>query len=495
MPKASTPAVMPDDGSAPGKTASLRANELSLSDSTVVAVSSVAPTYSSAASLSLLFVAVAYAGPAVIIASFIPVLFIAVAYFYLNRRDPNCGASYAWISKLVGPDIGWFNGWVQLAASVLFCVAAPLLAGSYTLQFFHSIGWISATTAGNTWLTAGLGALWLAVITFITVYGVRSTANTQWVALMIQSGVLLLASVWGIVKVALRHPPGSTGFRWSWFSPLSIHGYQGLAAGAVLGLFFFWGWDTSVNLNEESKASTRTPGEACIISMFLLLFIFLLNIVAAQMLIPSKQLAGQGTNLLFYFSVQAAGRWLGYLMIIAVLASTVADTQTTLLPASRLSLSMARDGVYPPVFGKVQGDFQTPMLGTLILAGLCLIGIFLRAVSPTVNTLFGNLIDDIGVLVAFYYGATGIACAWAYRKVMTKNTWFFFTGVLLPFLSGLFCFWVGYEVIKQAGASASGVLVALGLGIPLVLIARRTSHSDFFHRPATAYDSIEPSQA
>ncbi len=48
--------------------------------------------------------AVAYAGPAVIIVSFVPMLFIAIAYFYLNRRDPNCGASYAWISKLVGPD-------------------------------------------------------------------------------------------------------------------------------------------------------------------------------------------------------------------------------------------------------------------------------------------------------------------------------------------------------------------------------------------------------
>ncbi len=262
----------------------------------------------------------------------------------------------------------------------------------------------------------------------------------------------------------------------------------------VLGLFLYWGWDTSVNLNEESKGSTKTPGEACIISMFLLLFIFCLNIVAAQMLIPSSQLAGQGPNLLFYFSEQVGGRWLGYLMIFAVLASTVADTQTTLLPASRLTLSMARDGVFPPAFKKVQGSFQTPMIGTLILAGLCLFGIFLRAVSPAINTGYGNLIADIGVLVAFYYGATGIACAWAYRKVMLTNTRFFFVGVLLPFLSGIFCFWVGYEVIKQSGAAASAsVLVTMALGVPLIFVARYATHSDFFHCPAIAYDSIEPS--
>jgi len=116
-------------------------------------------------------------------------------------------------------------------------------------------------------------------------------------------------------------------------------------------------------------------------------------------------------------------------MIFVVLSSTVADTQTTLLPASRLTLSMARDGVYPPVFGKLQGRFQTPMIGTLILAGVCLFGILLRTVSAAINTGYGNLIADIGVLVAFYYGATGLTCAWAsaccsrYSRAPSASGW------------------------------------------------------------------------
>ncbi len=126
----------------------------------------------------------------------------------------------------------------------------------------------------------------------------------------------------------------------------------------------------------------------------------------------------------------------------------------------------------------------------------CLSGIFLRTVSPAINTGYGNLIADIGVLVAFYYGAAGIACAWAYRKVMLTNTRFFFTGVLLPFLSGAFCFWVGYEVIRQSGAAASAsVLVAMALGVPLIFLARHATHSDFFHRGTIAYHSIEPPPA
>jgi len=79
-------------------------------------------------------------------------------------------------------------------------------------------------------------------------------------------------------------------------------------------------------------------------------------------------------------------------------------------------------------------------------------------------------------------------------EVMLTNTRFFFTGVLLPFLSGAFCFWVGYEVIKQSGTAASAsVLVAMALGVPLIFVARLTTHSDFFRRGTIAYHSIEPS--
>ncbi len=116
------------------------------------------------------------------------------------------------------------------------------------------------------------------------------------------------------------------------------------------------------------------------------------------------------------------------------------------------------------------------------------------SVLTSAGSGYGNLIADIGVLIAFYYGATGLTCGWSYRKVMLSNTRFFFVGVLLPFLSGIFCFWVGYEVIKQSDAAASAsVLVAMALGVPLVFVARYATHSDFFRRGTIAYDSIEPS--
>jgi hypothetical protein len=221
----------------------------------------------------------------------------------------------------------------------------------------------------------------------------------------------------------------------------------------VLGLFLFWGWDTAVNLNEESKDGSKTPGRAVIISMFFLDFIFVLNIVAAQMLLPEKELANQGANLLFYFSQRVGGQAFGYLMIFAVLIST---------------------------FSEIDRKTQTPLIGTLIIATLTLLGIISAHRLSHRQRRLRSIINDIGVLVAVYYGATGIACAWAYRTVMFTSAGFFVSAILLPFLAGLFCFWVGYEVVRQSGLAASvDVLVVLVLGISLVWGPQRFTRGDF----------------
>ena len=471
----------------------LRADELNLFDSTAVAVSSVAPAYSLASTLGLIFavVGVGYFGPAVMLVSFVPVTFIAVAYFHLNRRQPDAGASYAWLSHTVSPYVGWFNGWVQIATSVLFCVSAPLLAGSYSLQLFKSLGWIGDSAASSIWWTAIIGALFLSLVTFICIYGIRWTTNFQWVLVMIEYIAVLVFSVGGIIKVIASHPKGSSGFHLNWFWPGHIGGYTALAGGVALAVFFFWGWDTSLNLSEESKTSSKTPGQAGIISMFLLLFVFVLNFVAVEMLVPQAEIIKQGPNVLFYFGEQFAGHWAGYVMIFAVITSTVATTQTTLLPAARISFSMARDGVFPKIFSSVHAKFLTPAVGTLVLSFVALFGILLTTGSTSVNQVFTYLISDIGVLVAFYYGATGLACAWAFRKAAFEKTSFFFMGILFPAISGLFMFWVGFEVVRGSwGRPVVPIFVIFGLGVPLVILAKIRHKGTFFSTKPIAYETI-----
>lgn len=477
--------------------AQLLHDELNLFDATAVAVSSVAPAYSLASTISYVFIiaGIGLAAPSVIVLSFIPVMFIALSYFHLNRRNPNCGASYSWLSQVVHPTVGWFNGWIQIAASVLFCTTAPLLAGGYTLQFLHSaFNAVSAASITNSKDIALVAALWLALVTFICIYGIRWTTNAQWIMVIIEYTVVVVFSVGGIIKVLVSHPTHSIGFSAGWLDPFHIHGWTAVAGGLALGVFFFWGWDTALNLNEESKDSSRIPGRAGLISMWLLLFIFVLNFVAAQMLLGPKAVGAQGTQVLFYFGQQFAGSWASYVMIFAVLSSTVATTQTTLLPAARITLAMARDGVFPKIFGAISGRFQTPAVGTLILSFISLFGILLTTFSTSSNNVFAHLISNIGVLVAFYYGITGLGCAWAFRKTLGQGFRANLTMIFLPLIGGLALLYVSFQVIKSGGSTAYPDIIVLVSGVPLLLIAMamKRGKGGFFQQPLVSYDTVEP---
>ena len=329
------------------------------------------------------------------------------------------------------------------------------------------------------------------MVTVICVAGIRWTSNLQWVLLGVEYAAVVVLSVWGIVKAAVSHPAGATPFHWAWLSPFSIGGVGALASGLVLGVFFFWGWDTATNLNEESRERTKTPGRAGVIAMFLLLFIFLLNIVAAQMLLPAKVWSSSNGTILFVFAQRAAGNWASYLMVAAVLSSTVATTQTTLLPAARIALSMAREGVLPHRLATIQGSRRTPVVATLVLATLGMVGIVLIPTVHSVSDLLNDLVSNIGVLVAYYYGITGLTCAWAYRKVAFVRLRFFLTGFLLPAVGGLALLAVGGVVIAQAGWSgARADIITLVLGVPLAFVARWGSTGDYFRRGRVAYADI-----
>ncbi len=91
-------------GSEPGGKG-LKADAIGYLTNLVISVASVAPAYSLAATLGFI-VAIDGMGvhaPAVMIVSFIPMLLIAAAYNYMNRADPDCGTSFTWVTRAMGP--------------------------------------------------------------------------------------------------------------------------------------------------------------------------------------------------------------------------------------------------------------------------------------------------------------------------------------------------------------------------------------------------------
>ncbi len=417
----------------------LRKSALGLWDDVIIAVSSTAPAYSIATTLAALAAAVALAGPAAIWLGFLPVTGIAIAYYYMNRADPNCGAAYTWASKALHPIIGFTNGWVVIVTDLLFMSFAGPQAGLALLQLFNAWGLTSlgpiTLDSANQVDQVVFGVLFLALVTYMVVVGIQVAARFQWVLLSIEYLVVLGFSIIGLFK------GGGSQFSLSWLSPLSMGGLGGIAAGVVISVFFYWGWDTAANINEETVDSNENPGRAGILGMIALLLLFMLACISIQMVLTPKEISDNAATTLTAFANKLVGPYWGSLAILAFLSSTVATLQTTLLPSVRTAYSMGRDGMLGRVWAIVSPRWKTPWVGTLIMGTLAgLIAVLSLRLGNSLGAIVSSGVTSIGLLVAWYYGWTGIACTVYYRHALSKSLYGLVFAGIVPVLSAVSLF-------------------------------------------------------
>ena len=98
----------------------------------VIGVASTAPGYSLAATLGFVVAAVGFQSPAVLWLAFVPMLCVATAYLYMNKADPDCGTTFSWVGKAMGPWIGWIAGWAIIVADIIVMANLAQIAGLYS---------------------------------------------------------------------------------------------------------------------------------------------------------------------------------------------------------------------------------------------------------------------------------------------------------------------------------------------------------------------------
>src|SRR5213595_2359246 len=242
----------------------LKSGALGLISTTVIATASVAPAYSIAATLVFVVGAVALQAPAVSVLAFVPMLLTSIGYSELNKADPDCGTTFTWATRAFGPKTGWFGGWAIVAADVLVMASLAQVASRYVFVLLGAIIWI----------------ILMAAICYV---GIEVSANFQKILLGIELTMLFVLSIVALVKVGSGHaPPGHLTPSISWLNPFHISSFSAFASGIILMVFIYWGWDTAVAVNEETKDKTRTPGLAAILSTIILLVTYALVIFSMQ---------------------------------------------------------------------------------------------------------------------------------------------------------------------------------------------------------------------
>jgi len=471
----------------------LKKDAITFSDGLTIALASTAPAYSLAAVIGSIVVIVGFQAPAALVLSFVPMFFIAAAFYYMNRADQDCGTSFSWVTRAIGPQSGWISGWA-------ICVTGILVIGSLAdvaaYSFFDLIG---AESLVESKLAVTLLALAIiALMTTICVLGTELSANLQKFLMILQIGPLLLFAGVAIFKViAGDAPPAAVDPSFSWFNPFEIGSGGALTGALLLGVFIYWGWESAVNLNEETEGEATAPGLAGLISTVLLLITYL---GVATALVAWKGAAGaakfdDNEAILSNYATSVLGEPLGSLVLLAVVVSALASTQTTILPASRTSLSMARAEAMPAALGEVSKRFFTPIVSTVAIGVLAVVW-YLPSKLISENFLFDSL-SALALMIAFYYAFTGIACVVYYRRELTKSVKnFLFVGVAPAIGSILLGFLFFKALIDYAdpensytGASWFGfappAVIGVGfiaLGVVLLAAWRHHRRQPFFLR-------------
>jgi amino acid transporter len=443
----------------------LKSNAIGYVSNIVISVASTAPAYSLAATLGFIVAdkGVTTHAPGVLLASFVPMLLISLAYRYLNKADPDAGTSFAWTTRAFGPTFGWLNGWAVFLADVLVMASLGYIAATYTYLLFE---WHYGET--HVWVALVGCILWIWLMTWICHRGIELSARVQQLLLTFEFVMLMIFAIVALVDVysgnAAAHSIKPT---LDWFNPFAIN-FGDLVVAMLLGIFIYWGWDSGVAVNEESEDSNEGPGRAAVVSTVLLVLIYLLVSAGAQAYHGTGFISNEenASDVLHALGKGVLGSVGVRFLIVAVLTSAAASTQTTILPTARTTLSMAKWGAIPSVIGRVHPRFLTPTVSTWGFGILSVaVAVPLILISETVLEL---AVVALGIPVCFYYGSTGFASLVYYRReIFDSPRKFVFVG-LLPFLGGVIMYGIGIKAITYYGHQANSEgKEYLGLTLPL----------------------------
>jgi amino acid transporter len=409
MESASVAAPAPAEGAETGEKG-LKKDAIGFLDGLSIGLASTAPAYSLAAVVGSIVVAVGIHAPGVLLLSFVPMFFIAAAFYYMNRVDTDCGTTFSWVTRALGPYAGFMGGWA-------ICTTGILVVGSLAdVSAFYIFDLLELNELRRSEVAvAALSVLIIVVMTTICVIGTELSAHLQRILTLGQVGILLLfaGAVFGRL-IFDKVPERSISPELSWLSPFGVE-YSALLTGVLLAVFIYWGWESAVNLSEETEDSSRAPGLAGLASTVILLVTYVAVAVAvvAYAGLGLVEKFDDNAGILGNVSHDVLGNELGKLVVIAVIISGISSAQTTILPGSRTSLSMAAAGALPKAFAHIHPRFLTPDFGTIVVGGLAILW-YVPGKLISENFLFDSL-SALSLMIAFYYGLTGLACAIYWR--------------------------------------------------------------------------------
>jgi amino acid transporter len=441
-------------------------------ESAIMGIAGTAPAFSVAVTTAAIVAAVGTLSVGSILYCGLIMFGIMLAFVHLNKINPHAGATYAWVGHVFGASWGFFAGWGLLVASIFFMVSATIPAATSTLVL------IDPNLVENTnWVTF-TAAIWLTLVTLVVTKGIKHASYAQLLLTLVETIIVITLIISAFVQYGGKpaHLPS-----WDWVSPFSFTPDL-FATGALTAIFFYWGWDVTMNLGEETKAgpsegSTHSASKGAFWAMVNLILFFIIMMVVVLIVLTDDEIKKADTNVLYAIANKLFAPPWNYLAVLSTILSTIGTIETQILQFSRSMFAMARDEMLHPRYAKIHPEWQTPWVATILIWLLGMVLLFSSSYMPTVSSILQSSILSIGFQICFYMSLAGFACAWHYRHQL-KNGWLAaISHVIWPLIAAIFMVFIALYSIP----TFNDIVIIMGIGgiligfVPLLLGRQRKS--------------------
>ncbi|HJU74214.1 MAG TPA: amino acid permease [Gemmatimonadaceae bacterium] len=355
-----------------------------------------------------------HAGPGLIVSMMIAALacaFAGLCYAELAAMIPVSGSAYTYAYATFGELIAWIIGWDLILEYALSGATVAIGWSGYFVSFLRTVGidfpaaLASApgtiTTLPNGDVITGFfnlpAALIVLVVSGLLTLGIRESANTNTVLVVIKSMVLVLFVVAGISYINRDNltpliPPNTGEF--------GSFGWSGVLRGAAIMFFAYIGFDAVSTAAQEAKRPQRDLPIGILVSLAICTVLYIAVAVVLMGIVPYSRLNVPDP---LAVGIDATGlTWLSPVIKVSALFGLFSTMLVQLLGQSRIFFSMSRDGLLPKLFSRVHPRFRTPHLSTMITGTVMAVAAGLLPL-----TTLGQLVS-MGTLLAFVLVCIGI---------------------------------------------------------------------------------------
>ncbi|MFI5241551.1 MAG: amino acid permease [Gemmatimonadales bacterium] len=419
-----------------------------------------------------------YAGPAVMW-SFVLAgsgcLFAGLCYAEFASMIPIAGSAYTYGYATLGEFVAWIIGW-DLVLEYLFGASTVAVGWSgYFGAFLHRngidlpAGWMSAplTVEGTHHLTRVPGGVMnlpaivlILLMTVLLVIGIKESARFNNVIVYIKIAIVLLVIGFGFFHVTKANwhpfvPPNTGGF--------GNFGWSGVVRGAGVVFFAYIGFDAVSTAAQEAKNPQKDMPVGILLSLAICTVLYILMSLVITGLAHYTTL-NVPHPVAFALENIPALSWLTYLVEIGAIMGLASVVLVMLMGQPRIFFSMARDGLLPPVFGKVHPKFKTPYVTTIVTG---VIAAIVAGIFPV--AILGELVS-IGTLLAFVIVCAGVIVL-RYRSPNMVRPFKTPFVPLVPILGILIC---GGLMAGLPGETWYRLIIWMGIGFLIYFFYGRT---------------------